>query len=150
MSADASPAQKVMPMGMLMPVDASLDGAQPDDAGSRMRVAHGMKSGAWIELQIAKAGDRPDRAEFVHFREDSPFVSLEAMTALHEAFARALPGFDLLLPRLFSPEALATLDRELEALAQRSSGEVAVVAREVAQVARSMAAKNQSVWVLGP
>lgn len=144
--ADAAPAGPTMPVGMLMPVDA----AGSETGTGTMRVARGMKSGAWTELQVAKPGDRPDRSDFQHWLDDSSFVSLEAMTLMHEAFARALPGFDLFLPRLFGPEALVKLGAELEALAQRSSGDIAGTARELAQLARQTAAKGQSLWVLGP
>jgi hypothetical protein len=143
-----------MPAGMLMPVEGG-GASSAADAGagagpSAMRIARGMKSGAWTELQIAKPGDVAGRTEFQHWRDDSSFVSLEAMTLMHEAFARALPGFDLFLPRLFGPEALVKLGAELDAFAQRSSGELAVTARDLAQLARDTAAKSQSLWVLGP
>lgn len=151
---DAGPAQPAMPTGMLMPVDGAGAGAGPGpgaEAGaSAMRVARGIKSGAWTELQLAKPGDTRDRADFQHWRDDSSFVSLEAMTLMHEAFARALPGFDLFLPRLFAPDALMSLAAELEALAQRASGDIAEAARELAQLARSTAGKKESLWVLGP
>ena len=62
---DAGPAPPTMPIGMLMPVDAS---AVPSDAApSAMRVVHGMKSGAWTELQPARPGDTPERTEFQHW-----------------------------------------------------------------------------------
>jgi hypothetical protein len=144
---DAAPAGPTMPAGMLMPVDAA---AASDVAPSALRVARGMKSGAWTELQVAKPGDAPGRSDFQHWRDDSSFVSLEAMTQLHEAFARALPGFDLFLPRLFGPDALVSLGKELEGFARRSTGEIAQTARDVAQLARDTAAKGQSLWVLGP
>ena len=115
-----------------------------------MGVARNIKGGAWTELQLARAGDRADRVDFVHWADDSRFVSLEAMTLLHEAFGRALPGFDLFLPRLFSPDALTKLATELDAFAARSSGELANTARELASFARVTATKGQSLWVLGP
>jgi hypothetical protein len=151
---DAAPAQPTMPTGMLMPVEGG--GATPAvDAGAgagpnALRIARGVKSGAWTELQLAKPGDAPGRTDFQHWRADSSFVSLEAMTLLHEPFARALPGFDLFLPRLFGPEALVKLGAELDSFAQRSTGELAGTARDLAQLARDTAAKNQSLWVLGP
>lgn len=146
---DAGPAPPKMPIGMLMPVDAS---TAPDDAGAgAMRVAHGMKGGAWTELQRARPGDTPDRTDFQHWQGDSSFVSLEAMTLMHEAFARALPGFDLFLPRLFAPDALGRLAAELEAFAPRAANaDIAAAARELAQLARGAAGKGQSLWVLGP
>ncbi len=146
---DAVPAQPTMPIGMLMPVDAS---AVTGEAGAgALRVAHGMKSGAWTELQRAHAGDAPGRTNFEHWRDDSSFVSLEAMTLMHEAFARALPGFDLFLPRLFVRAALVRLAAELEAFASRgANAEVAATARELAHLARGAVDEGQSLWVLGP
>ena len=146
---DAGPAPPMMPIGMLMPVDGA---AVSGDAGaSAMRVAHGMKSGAWTELQPARPGDTPERTDFQHWQGDSSFVSLEVMTLMHEAFARALPGFDLFLPRLFAPDALGRLAAELEAFAPRAANaDVAATARELAQVARGAAGKGLSLWVLGP
>lgn len=136
-----------MPPGMLVPSDAP---AAPAPATSSLRVARNMKAGPWTELQVARPGDRADRTDFQHWREDSAFVSLEAMTLLHEAFARALPGFDLFLPRLYAPPALAMLAAELEAFASRADGPIASTAREVATLAKETAAKGASLWVLGP
>lgn len=148
-AADVGPAPPAMPLGMLMPVDAA--GAATGTAAGAMRVARGMKSGAWTELQIARPGDTAERTEFQHWRDDSSFVSLEAMTLMHEAFARALPGFDLFLPRLFAPDALVRLAAELEAFAPRAANaDVATTARELALLARGAAGKGQSLWVLGP
>jgi hypothetical protein len=133
---------------MLVPIvepDASADAS-----GSTLRVARAVKGGAWTELQIARPGDRADRTDFQHWRDDSWFVSLEAMTLLHQAFAHALPGFDLFLPRMFAPDALVKLAAELDAFGQRASGEIASTARDVAQIANATAAKGQSLWVLGP
>lgn len=135
-----------MPTGMLVPSDA-----RPADASSSssLRLARHVKGGAWAELQVARPGDRADRMDFQHWRDDSIFVSLEAMTLLHEPFARALPGFDLFLPRLYADEALAKLSGELEAFALRSQGEIAATARELAAIARDAAAKGTGLWVLG-
>ncbi len=148
---DAGPAGPTMPAGMLMPLDAAGAGTGTGAAADGMRVAHGIKGGAWTELQIAQPGDAPARTNFQHWRDDSSFVSLEAMTLLHEAFARALPGFDLFLPRLFTPDALLLLAAELEALALRvANPPLAATARQIAQIARTAGDKGQSVWVLGP
>jgi hypothetical protein len=146
---EAGPPQPAMPTGMLMPSTTPSTELEAG-AASALRVAHGVKGGAWTELQIAAAGDRPERVTFQHWRDDSSFVSLEAMTLMHEAFAKALPGFDLFLPRLFDPAALTRLAVELESFAQRGAGDIAVTARELAQLARGTAAKGQSLWVLGP
>ena len=106
-------------------------------------MARHIKSGAWVELQVARPGDDVERREFTHWNDDSWFVSLDAMTALHEPFARVLPGFDLFLPRLFTPDALARLADELDAFARsRATGTLATTARELAAIARSAAAKR--------
>jgi hypothetical protein len=125
------------------------DGAAVGAAADPWRVARGIKGGAWAELQLARPGDTAERKDFERWRDDSWFVSLEAMTALHDPFARALPGFDLFLPRLYVPDALSTLATELDALAARSTGPAAVTSRELASVAREASAKHQSLWVLG-
>jgi hypothetical protein len=108
-----------------------------------------VKGGAYAELQLARPGDREDRKDFEHWRDDSLYVSLAAMTALHDAFARALPSFDLFLPRLFAGDTLGRLADELGAFAARSSGELALTARELADHARATKAKGQALWVLG-
>ena len=114
-----------------------------------------MKGGAFTELQVARPGDRADRVDFEHWRDDSSFVPLAAMTQLHEAFARALPGFDLFLPRLFGGEALARLASELDAFAARAlahaqaRGDLAATAGEISAMARATAAKGSALWVLG-
>ena len=138
-----------MPTGMLVP-GATASAIVDAGAGSALHVTRGMRGGAWTELQIAAAGDRPERVAFEHWRDDSVFVSLEAMTLMHEAFARALSGFDLFLPRLFDPAALTKLAAELESVAQRTSGDIAGAARELAQLARGTSVKGESLWVLGP
>ena len=155
---DAAGAQPAMPPGMLMPAGEggerseqgkpAGEGSGGDAAG--LRVARHVKSGAWTELQVAAAGDTADKKDFQHWREDSVFVSLEAMTLLHESFARALPGFDLFLPRLFGPDALAKLATELDGFAKTSSGPIAETARELSALAKDTAAKRQSLWILGP
>jgi hypothetical protein len=136
-----------MPPGMLVPTDAPSAAAS---SAPNLRLARHVKGGAWTELQVAPRGDRPGRMDFQHWRDDSTFVSLDAMTLLHEPFARALPGFDLFLPRLFGKEALLKLAAELDAFAARSAGEIAETARELAGIARDHAAKGADLWVLGP
>jgi hypothetical protein len=136
-----------MPPGMLVPTDAPSAAAS---SAPSLRLARHVKAGAWTELQVALPGDRAGRMDFQHWRDDSTFVSLEAMTLLHEPFARALPGFDLFLPRLFAGEALVKLAAELDAFALRSRGEIAETARELAVMARESAAKGKGLWVLGP
>lgn len=149
---DAYVAQPTMPTGMLLPVEGAQAeaGAGAGVGAGALRVARRIKAGAWVELQIARPGDSADRREFTHWNEDSWFVTLEAMTLLHEPFARALSGFDLFLPRLFPPDALVKLAAELAAFGRTASGESGRIASDLAQVVTSVAAKKQSLWVLGP
>ena len=142
---DAGVTGPTLPTGMLVPSDAPSGAAS---SAPRLSVARKVKSGAWVELQIARASDRADRRDFQHWRDDSRFVSLEAMTLLHEPFARSLPGFDLFLPRLYTSEALARLAAELDAFASRSEGDIAATARELAALARSVAEAGGALWVL--
>jgi hypothetical protein len=141
-----------MPTGMLVPALPSKGGGggHANANADPLRVARGVKSGAWTELQVARPGDSTERKDFEHWRDDSRFVSLEAMTLLHEPFARALPGFDLFLPRLYDPAALTRLATELDAFAQRATGPLAETARELAALSRETSAKGASLWVLGP
>jgi hypothetical protein len=149
---DAHVAQPTMPTGMLMPAASAgaSAGASATAGATPGAVARGMKGGAWVELQIARAGDAADRREFTHWNDDSWFVSLEAMTRLHEPFAKTLPGFDLFLPRLFAPDALVKLGEELAAVARSTSSDAAKTANDLASIVRSAAAKKQALWVLGP
>lgn len=121
--------QRPMPTGMLMPgptgmiapgaanASANAEPSRPPSP-ARLRVTLHEKAGAFTELQVAPNGDPPTRLVFDHWREDSHFVSLDAMTLLTPAFAAALPGFDLFMPRLFDPKALGRLDTELGIFAQ--------------------------------
>lgn len=128
-----------------MPVEAG--GAAPTRG---LRIARHVRGGAWTEIQVAGVGDTTARADFQHWRDDSVFVSLEAITLLHEPFARALPGFDLFLPRLFGPDALAKLATELEAFSKKASGPIGETAIELSALAKNTGAKGRSLWVLGP
>lgn len=134
-----------MPTGMLVPSDAP-SAATP--GAPSLRLARDVKSGPYVELQTSRPGDRADRLDFQHWRDDSQFVPLEAMTLLHEPFARALPGFDLFLPRLYSPEELVRLAAELDGFAKSSQGEIAMTARELATFARAVAEKGSGLWVI--
>jgi hypothetical protein len=130
-----------MPAGLLVPVGATEEGGAPS-----LRVAHHVNSGPFAELQLARP---EDHAPFQRWRDDATFVSFEAMTMLHEAFARALPGFDLFLPRLFEGRSLEALMRELEVFAGRASGDIAATASELAAVARDASTKGLGLRVLG-
>lgn len=154
-AADARVVQPTMPAGMLMPgaeAGAGAGASAGAEAGAEAGagVVRGRKSGAWVELQRARPGDGDDRREFTRWDDDSWFVSIDAMTALHEPFARALPGFDLFLPRLFSPEALVRLGEELAWFARAANGEQRKLAGDLAQIVSGVAAKKQSLWVLAP
>jgi hypothetical protein len=88
---------------------------------SLFALATGKTSGEWVELQIAAAGDRPDRARFDRWRPDSRFLTFDALALFHEAFAKAYASagggtFDLFLPRLFDAPLLERLGTELDAL----------------------------------
>ena len=145
---DARVAQPTMPPGMLMPAQG---GEASASAGNDVWGNwDSSKGGAWVELQNARPGDEADRKEFTHWNDDSWFVSLDVMTQLHEPFARALPGFDLFLPRLFPPEALVKLADELAAYGRTAGGDLAGTANELARIVTIAAAKKQSLWVLGP
>ena len=154
-AADAAPAGPTMPAGMLLPNDNDNDNdndapsAAAPRGTSELRIARHVEGGAFTELQVARPGDRADRRDFERWRDGSSFVSLAAMTLLHEPFARALPGFDLFLPRLFAGDALAKLASELDAFAARTQGDIAAVAREIATLARATSAKGSALWVLG-
>jgi len=144
--ADSAPAGPTMPTGMLMPSETS---AASKAGAAELRVARRVDGGAFSELQMARPGDRADRRDFERWRGDSAFVPLAAMMLLHEPFARALPGFDLFLPRLFEGEALAKLAMELDTFAGRASDDLATTARDLADLARAAAARGVGLWVLG-
>lgn len=103
-----------MPTGMLAPAPSG-SAAAPADVAARLRVARRQTGGAFVELQIARPGDSADRVAFDHWQPASRFVPLDAMTLMHDAFARAKPGFDPFLPQLYDPAALGRLASELRA-----------------------------------
>lgn len=140
-----------MPAGMLAPSGSSA--ATDTDAGDRpsLQLARGQKAGSWVELQIAGATDDATRKTFDHWKDDSRFLSLDALTLLHGAFARAMPGFDLFLPRLFAGETLAKLVKELEAFAAdaKNGATINATARDAAAFAKEVSGKARGLWVLG-
>lgn len=109
---EEAPSPPAMPSGMLAPLPAIPPRV---DAVEALSMTRGKTAGEWIELQLAATNDVPDRRTFERWLPESRFLSLDAMTLLHDPFARALPGFDLFLPRLLDPPALARLDAELVA-----------------------------------
>jgi hypothetical protein len=153
-SADAVPdgrvAQPTMPTGMLMPPASASASTSASTSAAAGGVVRGRKGGAWVELQIARAGDEANRREFTRWNDDSWFLSFDAMTRLHQPFAKALPGFDLFLPRLFAPDALVKLGDELAAFARSTNDDAAQTANDLASTVRSAAAKKQSLWLLAP
>lgn len=121
--------QKPLPTGMLM---GTFDAAAPKTGiARRLRSTRGATAGEWIELQPAAPGDSPKRTAFEHFRSDSLFLPLDAMTLVHDAFARAEPGFAPLSPQLLDARALGRLRAELATFAKDwSSIDSAKAARE--------------------
>lgn len=103
--------QKPLPTGMLMGAPSAAPAKTAP--ARRLRSMRGVTSGEWIELQPAAPGDSPKRTTFDHFRNDSLFLPLDAMTLLHDAFARAEPGFAPLSPQLLDALALGRLKGEL-------------------------------------
>jgi|GEM_PF-3065826 len=153
--------QPTMPEGMLLPGAGGGGGASGEGGSDRgasgggasaapgVRTARRVKAGPYAELQPAAAGDRPSRRDLASWSDASLFVSLEAMALLHEAFARALPGFDLFVPRLLGPDALRVLAGELAPI-ERAGGPAASAAREVAAYADELAKQQRGLWVLTP
>lgn len=105
--------QKPLPTGMLMGAPSAAPAST--SPARRLKSVRGATTGEWIELQPAAPGDSPKRTTFDHFRSDSLFLPLDAMTLLHEAFARAEPGFAVFTPQLLDARALGRLRTELAA-----------------------------------
>jgi len=101
--------QKPLPTGMLAAPSMS---AKPA-VGKSLRSVREAKTGEWIELQPAPEGETPKKTKFDFFKRDSLFVPLDAMTLLHDAFARAQPGFAMFTPQLFVATDLGRLKSEL-------------------------------------
>lgn len=101
------------------------------DVTERLSIGRLKKSGEWAELQAAAPSDSPDRTTFEHWRADSLYLSIDAITLLHDAFARSLPGFDLFLPKLYEPSRLPLLRKELTTLRSQLSNMLAVSAAKV-------------------
>lgn len=96
-----------MPAGMLSPAgDAEVKSRS-------LKLEKGIKTGSWVELQIADPKDEPSRARFNPYGDDSRFFSLDVLPLLHKPFASALPAFDLFVPRLFAGDTLTRLIDEL-------------------------------------
>jgi hypothetical protein len=133
---------------MLVPLDAAEAPAPPPFAAARG--IHG-PSGVWVELQHAKPGADPNELPTVHWRDDSLFVPVTALTGpLHECFARALPGFTLFVAQRFDPNALGRLATELEVYARASSDPLGPIATDLAKYARAAIDTGTAVWVTTP
>src|SRR5262249_32951915 len=124
----AEAAGPTMPIGLLAPspLEKGQSDAGPRPAArsaspaERLTMLRGaVKDSGWIELQLGHANDGPGRSSFERGQATSSFVSVDVMTLLHEPFARALPGFDLFVPRLFDGEALGRLVTELTTLREQ-------------------------------
>jgi hypothetical protein len=102
-----------MPRGLLVPLpDAGASPGPGATPAERLRIARGLARGdGWVELQVARANDRFEPSD-----PNARFLSIDAMTLLHDAFARASPGFDLFLPRRLDAAALSRLESELGAM----------------------------------
>lgn len=134
-----------MPTGMLSPLPEGATPPRPSSGADRLAIARGQTSGEWVELQVQRsAGDDKARRTFDRWKPDSRYVSFDVMVLLHDPFAKALPGFDLFLPRLFEGSALTTLRTELTSMravvagianlpsAKARFGEVSALVRELA------------------
>lgn len=97
-----------MPTGML----AAPASATPTVAKS-LRAVRDATTGEWIELQPAPEGESPKKTKFDFFRKDSLFIPLDAMSLLHDSFARAMTGFALFTPQLFAAMNLGALETQL-------------------------------------
>lgn len=108
--------QPPMPTGMLVPIEAAPSASTaPDDPrpSRRLALTTGETGGSFVELQVPRKPDRPERTQFTRWLKTSHYVTLDALTLLHAPFARAQPGFDSFLPRYMGPYALERLVTEL-------------------------------------
>jgi hypothetical protein len=101
-------AQPTMPKGMLAPAPVPIvDAGEPLPRPARLRAyAARPTAGDWVLVRAA-----PDD-------NGRRYVSVDTMTLLHDAFARAMPGFDLFVPRRFEGDGLARLASELRSFKQ--------------------------------
>lgn len=114
-TADAS-MQKPLPLGMLgtSALPSLSDAGAPAGIARRLRTSRERGTAAGIvELYPAAPGDTPTRTTFEHLKGGSLYLPLDAMTLLHESFARAMPGFDTFVPQLLDAVALGRLRAEL-------------------------------------
>jgi hypothetical protein len=102
-----------MPTGMLTPLPDAPPPPPPGTPAERLSVLRSRPGGEWIELQVARPDDRPGRADFTRGDPESRYITVDVARLLHDPLSRALPGFDLFVPRLFEPGALGRLRGEL-------------------------------------
>lgn len=95
---------------MLAPPGAA---SAPAPVAKSLRSVRDATTGEWIELQPAPEGESPKKTKFDFFKKDSLFIPLDAMTLLHDSFARAQEGFALFTPQLFVAMKLAELKTQL-------------------------------------
>ena len=107
--------QRPLPSGMLAAPPSPASPAKPAVAKS-LRSVREATTGEWIELQPAPEGESPKKTKFDFFKKDSLFIPLDAMTLLHDAFARAQPGFAMFTPQLYVAIDLGRLKAELREL----------------------------------
>lgn len=121
--------QSPVPTGMLAaPTTASA--AAPAVAKS-LKSAREVTTGEWIEIQPAPEGESPKKTKFDFFKKDSLFIPLDAMTLLHDSFARAQQGFALFTPQLFPALTLGDLKTQLREFKRVwSSVPTAAIARQ--------------------
>lgn len=109
--------QRPLPTGMLAPSpNTSATPAAPGAAGvaRSLKSAREVTTGEWIEIQPAPEGESPKKTKFDFFKKDSLFVPLDAMSLLHDSFARAQQGFALFTPQLFPALTLGELKTQLK------------------------------------
>lgn len=139
-----------MPVGLLVPV-ADGGGTTGNEPASGFSFRRGPKpaGSGWIELQIARTNDTPDRSTFERGLADSSYLSVDAAMALHDAFARALPGYDPFVPRLFDSAALARLVTELADVKRGARPELERTVEQLSALAEGTANQGRGLWVLG-
>lgn len=105
--------QRPLPSGMLAPPSSA---APAPAVAKSLRSVREATTGEWIEIQPAPEGESPKKTKFDFFRKDSLFIPLDAMSLLHDSFARAQPGFALFTPQLFVAMTLGELKTQLREL----------------------------------
>jgi hypothetical protein len=106
--------QRPLPTGMLSPPpSATAPSAAAAPVAKSLKSVREATTGEWIELQPAPEGESPKKTKFDFFKKDSLFIPLDAMTLLHDSFARSSQGFALFTPQLFVAMTLGELKTQL-------------------------------------